>query len=224
MALLILASRSPRRQALLRAAAVAFEVRVASVDEREHNHGAPRAVALKTAWAKAADIARDADDGDLVLAADTIVVLDDRILTQPAGRDEAADMLRRLSGRAHTVLTGLALMRVGGPALSDVVRARVRFHTLDPTLIADYVASGEADDKAGAYGIQGLGARFVAEVEGDLTAVVGLPMRRVWEMARELGGGDLFPADADLRAVAHAAFPDLARLPEACLTGIAPSR
>ncbi len=220
---LILASQSPRRRALLAASGIPFEIRVSHTDESLHlASGVPRVVALKTALAKGEAVAEDAPPGRLILAADTIVVIDNRILNKPADRAEARHMLGRLSGRAHEVITGLTLLRAGGEALADAVCARVLFNRLDPALIDDYVASGEADDKAGAYGIQGLGAQLVAAVDGDLTGVIGLPMARLRAMLVEFTGVDWF-AGRSLRTDALTAFSDLSQLDPACLAGI-PSR
>ena len=141
------------------------------------------------------------------------------ILNKPDDRAHARAMLGRLSGRAHRVITAMALLRSGGEALVDAVEAGVAFHALGEELIDAYVASGEADDKAGAYGIQGLGARLVAAVEGDLTCVIGLPMGRLRSMLVEMTGRDPM-AGVSLRAAARAAFPDLDRLDPACLAGI----
>lgn len=217
---LILASQSPRRRALLAASGLEFEVRVSNTDESLHlESGAPRIVALKTALAKGEAIAEMAPAGRLILSADTIVIIDHEILNKPADRAEARAMLGRLSGRTHEVITGITLLRAGGEALSDAVSAKVLFHKLDPQLIDDYVDSGEADDKAGSYGIQGLGARLVAAVDGDLTGVIGLPMARLRGMFVEVTGRDWF-AGRNLRADALAAFEELHKLDPGCLGGI----
>jgi septum formation protein len=216
---LALASGSPRRQAFLRAAGVEFSIHVSGVDEEAHLQGTPAAVALKTALAKADEVAARLPKNSLVLAADTMVVMDGRIFNKPVGRDEARWMLGRLAGRTHTVITALALERAGGEALVDAVHTRVTFNPLGAPLIESYLASGEADDKAGAYGIQGLGAEFIAGVQGDLTGVIGLPLGRLRELFAEMTGCDLF-AGKSPRQVALSAYPDLAALPPACLEGI----
>lgn len=217
---LILASQSPRRRALLAASGIEFEIRVSDIDETLHLvAGAPRVVALKTALAKGEAVAETDPAGRLILSADTIVVIDGEILNKPSDRAEARDMLGRLSGRAHEVITGVALLRAGGEALVDAVSARVLFHRLNSALIDAYVDSGEADDKAGSYGIQGLGARLVAAVAGDLTGVIGLPMGRLRGMLIEFTGQDWL-AGRSLRADARAAFADLSTLDSACLGGI----
>ena len=216
---LLLASASPRRQALLRAAAVNFEVLVSGIDESAHQAGEPCAVVLQTALAKAEAVAVRHGASHLILAADTMVVLEGRVFNKPADREDARAMLRQLSGRTHTVLTALALLSPTGQALSDVVAAEVTFNSLDEAFIATYVGSGETDDKAGAYGIQGLGARLVATVTGDLTCVIGLPLTHLGRMFQDLTGRDLFAGQSP-RTIALSAFPDLAGLPPDCLRGI----
>ena len=216
---LVLASTSPRRQALLRAGGVDFDIQPAQIDENAHLNGRPRVVALRTALAKALDVVDRLPHDALVLAADTLVVWDGRIFNKPANREEAAATLRQLAGRAHRVITGLALIHAAGAMLVDAVDVRVRFHPLDEGLIADYVASGEADDKAGAYGIQGPGARFVAAVEGDLSCVIGLPLVRLRQMGFAILGDDLFDGRS-LRRIDTEAFPELSSLPASCFDGL----
>lgn len=215
---LVLASRSPRRHALLAAVGLDYRVDAADIDEEAHLGPAPRAVALKTAFAKAREVAVRHREGTLILAADTMVVLDGEIFGKPRDADHARAMLGRLSDATHTVITGLALMRVGGETLVDADEARVRFAALESPLIDEWIAGGEATDKAGAYGIQGLSSRFVADVDGDLTCVIGLPLARLRDMLGELGLNGL--TGADLRAAALRAFPDLNRLPAHTLRGI----
>jgi septum formation protein len=220
---LILASASPRRQALLRAGGVDFALRISGVDEAAFATGTPLAVAVKTAFAKAeavaAQVQGEVPRETLILAADTIVVLGDEVFGKPSDRAEARSMLQRLAGRTHTVITGLALQQVQGEALLEAVSAVVTFNALSDDFVSEYLASGEADDKAGAYGIQGLGAHLVAAVEGDLTGVIGLPLGRLRDFYRQFTGRPLFTAQSP-RQVALAAFADLTLLPTACLAGI----
>ncbi len=216
---IVLASVSPRRRALLQAGCGDFEAREPSVNEHLLRRGDPRAVVLKTALAKATDVGSTLSQGTIVIAADTMVVVDDGVFNKPRDRAEARRMLRRLSGREHEVITGLAVLRVGGESVLDADQATVRFHALDAPAIAAYVDSGEADDKAGAYGIQGRGAEFVAVVEGDLTCVIGLPLGRLCELFKEMTGADLL-AGVSPRRAALDAFEELMRLPAACLDGI----
>lgn len=182
---LILASASPRRAELLRAAGFQFEVMPADVDEQPWPDEAADPYVRRVALDKARVVALAAPDG-IVLAADTSVVVDGAILGKPSDPADAARMLRRLSGRTHEVLTGVAML---GPAGTRVESSfsHVRFNALSEAEIAWYVASGEPADKAGAYAIQGLGSRFVEEVDGSYSNVVGLPVALVYRMLREQG-------------------------------------
>lgn len=179
---LVLASGSPRRADLLRSAGFSFTVRPAGVEEWPFAGGSPVAYAASLARAKA-DAARAGDD-EVVLAADTVVVLDGSVLGKPGSPEEAAAMLRRLSGRRHEVVTAVAV-RQGGVRRCGHDRALVTFRSLEPDEIAEYVASGEPLDKAGAYAIQGAAAGFVERLEGCRDTVVGLPV----ELVRDLVGG-----------------------------------
>ena len=183
---LVLASASPRRADLLRAAGFEFAVKPALVDESRLPGEAPDAYVRRLAATKAAAVASTGTPG-IVVGADTIVVLDGDILGKPADDAEAAAMLARLSGRTHEVLTGLAVQR-GTAALADVDRARVTFAAIDADEVAWYVASGEPRDKAGGYGIQGLASRFVERIEGSHATVVGLPVHTLRRLLRQLPG------------------------------------
>jgi septum formation protein len=191
--LLILASASPRRMALLREAGYVFEIEPAHVDESELVGEAPGAYVLRVAAMKARTIAARHPDG-IVLAADTTVVVNGAMLAKPANDADAKRMLGLLSGRTHDVLTGVVLVR-GGRESSAVVDTRVRFRPLTAAEIDWYVASGEPRDKAGAYGVQGLAARFVDSVEGSYSNVVGLPIGAVRAL---LAAEGLAPHDAAL--------------------------
>mgnify|MGYP006285420803 FL=1 len=176
---------------------------------------------MRTALEKAITVADQPETPDrLILAADTMVLFRDSVFNKPAHREEAARMLRTLSGNTHSVITALALLIPNGPALVDAVTTAVTFNHLPRTLIDDYIASGEADDKAGAYGIQGLGACFVASVQGDLSTVIGLPLARLRQLSLLLVGWDPFQGGHHPRDVLLRAFPDLRQLPPACLDGI----
>jgi len=181
---LVLASASPRRADLLRAAGFDFVVRPAAIDESPLPDEPPDVCVRRLAAAKAAAVP-SAGEGDVVVAADTIVVLDGAILNKPRGDGEAAEMLARLSGRTHEVFTGLAVRR-GAVALADVDRTRVTFAPIDADEVAWYVASREPRDKAGAYGIQGLGSRFVEHIDGSYGTVVGLPVHVLRRLLRQL--------------------------------------
>lgn len=167
---LVLASTSPRRAALLRAAGYDFEVQPSGVEEWPYPGGDPAAYAESLASAKAA-----AADGAVVVAADTIVVLGEDVLGKPEGPNGAAAMLRRLSGRTHSVLTAVAV-RSNGDVRVDHARTRLTLRPLSDAEIADYVATGEPLDKAGAYGYQGEARRFVTAIDGDADTVIGLPI------------------------------------------------
>jgi septum formation protein len=181
---LVLASASPRRADLLRAAGFAFVVRPASVDESAESGEDARALVRRVASAKAAAVQPD-DPGEVILAADTIVVLDGSILGKPRDDRDAAAMLARLSGRSHLVLTGVAV-RQASRLVAHVEETRVHFAELSENEIAWYVASGEPRDKAGAYGIQGLASRFVTRLEGSYTNVVGLPVAALHRMLKTM--------------------------------------
>lgn len=179
----ILASQSPRRRELLALIGVAHEVRPADIDETYLAGERPRAHAERLAREKAAKIRTD---GAVVIGSDTIVVVDGDVLGKPRDDAEAARMLRRLSGRAHTVITAVAVAW-NGRLESAVEEVEVVFHDLTDRDIADYIATREPMDKAGAYGIQGFGATIVARVSGDYFAVMGLPLQRLVLLLEQLG-------------------------------------
>lgn len=186
---LILASGSPRRRDLLDGLGVRFSVRPVDVDETPLPDEAPRAYVERLARVKAAE---RVGPGELVLGADTTVVLDGEILGKPADEAEARSMLARLAGREHTVLTGVSLVRADGasgqPAQATVVEAsKVRIARLTEEEIAWYAATGETLDKAGSYAVQGIGAMFVEAVDGDYSNVVGLPLPATYRLFREMG-------------------------------------
>ncbi|MFP6862853.1 Maf family protein [Pseudomonas sp.] len=177
MATLYLASGSPRRRELLTQIAVPFLTQIAPIDENALPGESPIAYVERLARAKAqAGLAALAETADVVvLGADTSVVLDGRILGKPADRDDALATLSALSGRTHQVLTAVAL--VSRERLeSRVVTSQVTFRPLSQAEIEAYWASGEPQDKAGCYGIQGLAAVFVSQLHGSYSAVVGLPL------------------------------------------------
>lgn len=176
----MLASASPRRAELLERAGIAFDVDPADVDEREHPGEDARAYVTRIARDKAATVAAR-HPGRVVLAADTTVVLEGAILAKPIDRADAARMVRALAGRDHEVLTAVAIAREGDTRVR-VESTRVTVAPMTEDEIAWYVASGEADDKAGAYGIQGLFSRFIPRIDGSYTNVVGLPVELVSRM------------------------------------------
>lgn len=181
---LLLASASPRRAHLLRAAGYEFDVAPVDIDERRLPAEPANDYVLRLAHAKAAFAAATAPDR-MVLGADTVVVDDDRILGKPVDDEQAAEMLRLLSGRAHKVVTGVALRR-GTLEVHALETTRVHFVELSDEQVRWYVATGEPSDKAGAYAVQGLGSRFVSRIEGSYSNVVGLPITVVGRLLREL--------------------------------------
>ena len=169
----ILASQSPRRRELLTLIGVPHEVRPADIDERLLAGESPRTHAERLAREKARAVA---SPEAVVIGSDTIVVVDGDVLGKPKDAADGARMLRRLSGRTHTVITAVAVAW-RGRVESDVEEVAVTFHSLTDSQIAAYLATGEPMDKAGSYGIQGFGATIVARVEGDYFAVMGLPLQ-----------------------------------------------
>jgi len=180
---LILASGSPRRAEILDAVGWPFEVVTSGIDETRSPGENPVAYVQRLALEKAEAVAAKREEG-LILAADTTVVVEDQLLGQPEDDHDAQRMLRLLSGKWHEVLTGVALLRIGGESKLGIETARVRFAELSQTEIDWYVSTGEPRGKAGAYGIQGKAALFVQEVSGDYFNIVGLPIRLVYEMIR----------------------------------------
>jgi septum formation protein len=181
---LVLASASPRRAEILTALGIPFTVVATDIDETVAPGESGREAASRLAAEKAAASAA-LRPGDWVLAADTLVLLDDAILGKPRDGTDARGMLRRLSGREHKVVTAVRLTRASGPGLEAIEESRVRIAPLDEEEIRWYVSTGEPLDKAGAYAVQGLGARFVESVEGSFTNVMGLPARSVYRLLRE---------------------------------------
>jgi septum formation protein len=181
----ILASQSPRRRELLSLVGIQHAVQPADIDETPFPDEAPVPHTERLARGKAAVIAAREPDA-LVIAADTIVVVDGALLGKPVDIPDARSMLRRLSGRTHEVCTAMAVA-IGDRIESEVVRVQVRFRELDEDTIARYVNTGEPMDKAGAYGIQGYGATIVEHIEGDYFAVMGLSLVSVVRLASMFG-------------------------------------
>ncbi|HEY1558821.1 MAG TPA: nucleoside triphosphate pyrophosphatase [Kofleriaceae bacterium] len=186
---LLLASASPRRRELLERVGVPLEVRAADVDESPRDGEDPAAYVHRVAREKVQAVTRR--PGQWVLAADTIVTIDGLILGKPSDASEAADMLRRLAGREHFVITSYAILGEddqpqtayrGGAAMTKVL-----FASIDDATIAGYVASNEWRGKAGGYAIQGIGAALVAGIEGSVTNVIGLPLVEVLALLRSVG-------------------------------------
>lgn len=181
----VLASASPRRRDLLNLIGIAHEVRPANIDETMRPREAPRRYAERLAREKASAIATR--DPDLItIGADTVVVINRKVLGKPADAGDAARMLRMLSGREHTVITAVAVSR-GRKLRSGIEEVRVKLRRLRDDEIEAYIAMGEPMDKAGAYGIQGYGATIVERIEGDYFAVMGLPLVRLVGLMRDVG-------------------------------------
>ena len=181
----VLASQSPRRRELLALVGITHDVRPADVDESVLPGEQPVPHCERLARLKADTVARSHQD-DVVVGSDTIVVVEGDILGKPRDPAHAAAMLRRLSGRTHTVCTAVAIAH-RGTTRSGVEEVAVTFRPIDDRTIDDYIATGEPMDKAGAYGIQGFGAAIVERVDGDYFAVMGLPIGRMLELMRQAG-------------------------------------
>lgn len=182
---IILASQSPRRKELLGQMGLrGFKVTSPEVDETVDEHLPPAQVVEELSRRKAMAVARHADGDDLIIAADTVVALEGAVLGKPADQREAFAMLTALSGNRHYVYTGLTVIQ-GDRVVTQHECTTVTFRDLEPEEISHYIATGEPMDKAGAYGIQGLGAMLVSGIEGDYFNVVGLP---IFRLSRILAG------------------------------------
>ena len=180
---LILASQSPRRQQLLQLLRVNFTVKPADIDEAMDPTLPPQQEVARVSRLKAEATLRD--PGDVVIAADTIVVLGNRVLGKPTDKADAITMLQALSGRDHQVMTGITVLR-DGDAITHTEITDVHFRPLTEDEILSYVETGEPMDKAGAYGIQGYAAPFVEGIRGDYYNVMGLPVCRLQQMLHRL--------------------------------------
>ena len=184
---IILASGSPRRADLLTKIGVEFELEPSQVQERPHLDEAPPDYIIRIARAKVVSVARKHESG-LIIGADTIVVYDGRLLGKPEDEEDARRMLRLLSGKWHAVMTGIALYDAATwREVADYDKTLVRFAQMTEREIEWYVKGGEPMDKAGAYGIQGVGGLFVEEIAGNYYNVVGLPLPLLYRLARRLG-------------------------------------
>jgi septum formation protein len=181
--MLVLASASPRRQELLRNAGITFDVQPAHIAEDPLPGEGARECTERLACEKALAVARQRPQ-DCVLGADTVVVVDGQLLGKPSDAADAARMLRLLSGREHQVITGVCLVVSGQPSMASETTL-VTVSEITDKDIADYVASGEPMDKAGAYAIQGIASRWIPRIEGDYSNVVGLPVALVFRMLRK---------------------------------------
>lgn len=186
---IVLASASPRRRELLTAMGIAHRVVPSGVDETSIAADHPRTYAIRCAYAKALEVATRMPPDTLVLAADTVVTRRAVLFGKPASEDEAFRILRSLSGESHEVITGVALARAGRAEVQlDSATTSVTFRPLTDGDIRSYIATSEPMDKAGAYGIQGLGGDFIERIEGDYYNVVGLPCALVAQLLESHAG------------------------------------
>lgn len=197
---LVLASASPRRKEILAAAGIACQVMPSSAEERQGEHETAEEFVCRVAWEKANDIFSrlPPEAPRAVLGADTVVLIDSLVLGKPTSPEDAARMLRILSGREHRVLTGVCLLYSPAGTLAGIkdtalAGTTVKFSTLTEQQIADYIASGEPFDKAGAYAIQGLASKFVERIEGCYFNVMGLPVSLVYQMLQRRAYAILAP-------------------------------
>lgn len=183
---IILASSSPRRAFLLNNLSLEFVQKKADIDERVKEGERPEEYVVRISREKALKVKEEVKEG-LILGADTIVVIDSQILQKPLDRKDAFEMLSRLQGRDHFVYTGIFLLNnYNGKEISGYTKTRVWFSPLTPEQIWKYIDSGEPMDKAGAYGIQEMGAFFIERIEGDFFSVMGLPLNLLWKLSREV--------------------------------------
>lgn len=184
---IVLASASPRRKELLAQIGLKFDVIPFDSDEVFDKEKPIEDSIQKIAYNKAAGVASGLSGDFVVIGADTVVSIDGRILGKPADAAEAAAMLRDLSGRTHSVYTGFAVIKKSGDiAYTDYAKTLVTFRRLEEEEISAYITTGEPLDKAGAYGVQGMGAVFVEKIEGDYSNVVGLPLCRLYGVLKKL--------------------------------------
>jgi septum formation protein len=192
---LILASTSPRRAEILRDAGLNFVVMSSAVDETPFPEESPQQLVQRLASAKAELVAARAVGPAIVIAADTVVTLDGRIMNKPRSTDDARHMLEQLSGRTHSVLTGVSLIRLPDIEHRHFIETTlVHFSQLSDEDIAAYLATAEPYDKAGAYAIQGRAGRYIPRIEGCYFNVVGLPLARLLASLLELGWSDDLPS------------------------------
>lgn len=185
MTKLILASGSPRRREFISYLGIDFDVEIPDIDESPLKDESPSDLVLRLSKLKSDFISKKHTDA-VVVAADTVVCFNGMILGKPSSRDDAFKMIKKLQGQTHTVYTGLTVQK-GNVLKSKVISTDVTFDPMDDELIRNYVASGECDDKAGAYGIQGIASLFISEVKGSVSSVIGLPINEVVMFLRDFG-------------------------------------
>lgn len=185
MTKLILASGSPRRKEFISHLGIDFDVEIPNIDESPVQGETPSELVLRLSRLKADFISQKHSDS-VVVAADTVVCFNGMILGKPSSREDAFNMIKMLQGHTHTVYTGVTVQK-GNLKRSKVVSTEVTFDSMDDNFIRNYVSSGECDDKAGAYAIQGIASMFISQVKGSVSSVVGLPINEVVKYLREFG-------------------------------------
>lgn len=181
---IVLASASPRRRELMQLITDSFEIRVSDAEEKTEDGLSPAETVCTLAQLKAAAVYNKNED-EIIIAADTVVAVDGNILGKPKDRSDAAEMLKELSGRKHSVYTGVCIKTTDTEKVFYVC-SDVYFYQLTEDEINDYILTGEPDDKAGAYGIQGKGSLLVEKIDGDYFNIVGLPVSRLAKELKEL--------------------------------------
>ena len=182
---IILASKSPRRREILENTKVRFSIEESQIDEVIKLNELPKETVMRLAYEKALDVA-NRNRNSLVIGADTIVVIDDKILGKPKDKEEAFQMIELLSGKTHYVITGFALINLSlNKKVVDCEISQVTFKKLSKDCIEDYIQTGESLDKAGAYGIQGYGGLLVKNIQGDYFNIVGLPISKISDCLKD---------------------------------------
>ncbi|KGG81183.1 septum formation inhibitor Maf [Caloranaerobacter azorensis H53214] len=190
---IILASGSPRRKELLSKFNINFDIVQSDIPEIINDFDEPKQTAMSLAFQKANDVSLKITNGEIVIAADTIVVFEDKILGKPSSEEEAFEMLSKLSGKIHSVITGFAIIEVGTyNKIIDYAETIVKFKGLTSDRIKRYIRTGEYLDKAGAYAIQGYGSIFVEWIKGSYWNVVGLPISKLDDILERYFGVRLF--------------------------------
>ena len=182
---IILASKSPRRREILENTKVRFSIKESQIDETIKLNESPKDTVKRLAYEKALDVAKNNEDA-LVIGADTVVVIDDKILGKPKDETEAYNMIKLLSGKTHYVITGFALINLSlNKKIVDCQISQVTFKELSEATIKDYIQTKESLDKAGAYGIQGYGGLLVKNIQGDYFNIVGLPISKISDLLKD---------------------------------------
>ncbi|WP_072722832.1 Maf family protein [Tepidibacter thalassicus] len=180
---IILASSSPRRRELLSNLNLKFKAIKSEIKESIDIDSNPKIVVMNLAFQKALDVANKVEENDIVIGADTVVVLDNQIFGKPVDEDNAFDMLKKLSGKYHEVITGISVIRLSdNTKIIDYEITKVKMKNIDDDKIKRYISTKEPMDKAGSYGIQGYGSLLVEKIEGDYFNVVGLPIAKLEEI------------------------------------------